>query len=270
MKNQHFIQSLRDLVRKCQDHTNCMASSWLPDKTLPRCCIHLNGGSVRLVETGRATERYLALSHRWMPDTELSRTTTENYDERIAGREAEDQFRNSVCDSPLMGRAWVFQEYYLSQRFVCISNIGMWFECRTVVPENDLGDVVLWRENRMPRRGDMAYGTKLFIERHDADTSNWTDLASRYSGLALTKPSDRIAALLASRQTMPTPNSAQPTCIHTCVESGCESCCQVSCGRNTCASSKVLDKGWRECLRSPGHLLWHRSAGTGRRAESSL
>ena len=102
-----------------------------------------------------------------------------------------------------MGRAWVFQEYYLSQRFVCISNIGMWFECRTVVPENDLGDVVLWRENRMPRRGDMAYGTKLFIERHDADTSNWTDLASRYSGLALTKPSDRIAALLASRQTMP-------------------------------------------------------------------
>jgi hypothetical protein len=83
----HAIQSL---LSECDKHDRCR-QTWegtelAPDVPLPTRCVEITDGKLYIRQTKGQRGRYIALSHRWHEGTtELSQTTTDNYQDRISG-----------------------------------------------------------------------------------------------------------------------------------------------------------------------------------------
>ncbi|KAK0639729.1 hypothetical protein B0T16DRAFT_338662 [Cercophora newfieldiana] len=120
------------------------------------------------------------------------------------------QYQEHVQKSELLTRGWVFQEWLLSQRIVYFTPSGMFMECKSQAPQNERGEgTELWKDEEPPPgptddpapppSQDQLYSQKMSFALNTTTASGisrlWYDIVETYSGLALTKPSDRVVAL---------------------------------------------------------------------------
>lgn len=99
------------------------------------------------------------------------------------------KYNRSVLHSELRTRGWVLQEWMLSNRMVCFTPYGLFFECQTNYPSNERGEVVgrQWTERLAARQAASALPPKI---------DSWYGIVELFSSLLLTKPEkDRIVAL---------------------------------------------------------------------------
>ncbi|XXG98940.1 hypothetical protein Hte_005273 [Hypoxylon texense] len=99
------------------------------------------------------------------------------------------KYNSSVPNSELRTRGWVLQEWILSNRIVCFTPYGMFFECQTEMPSNERGEVVgrQWTQRPMENRTISAL---------PPNSNYWYGIVQVNSSLSFTMPEkDRIVAL---------------------------------------------------------------------------
>jgi len=91
-RSDDHVKIIKAWLQSCQSHHTkcCQTISGLRSinagkAPLPTRCVEVRGGRYRLRETSSKVGSYIALSHRWTPDTELCCTTTENIAVRRRG-----------------------------------------------------------------------------------------------------------------------------------------------------------------------------------------
>ena len=94
-------------------------------------------------------------------------------------------------DSPLAKRAWVLQERMLSGRTLYFGTSRMYLECHTNVSFEDCHYPIVWEEKGV----DMVIKHKVDDLHGETDRFKyWYALVSTYSGLDITKRTDRLPA----------------------------------------------------------------------------
>ncbi|KAI1776484.1 heterokaryon incompatibility protein-domain-containing protein [Hypoxylon cercidicola] len=302
VRSNDYAAIISEWLRQCESHPACnqtLSGRHSIDARLtplPTRCVEVLGDEFKLKETGSEMGSYIALSHRWTPETDLISTTTNNialrlqetgnkWPEQVSatfrdtvmlarqlgvhyvwidslciiqkGDDGDDwkkeaiqmanyyqralltvfatsgsreyglfppkaslpprlgrlpyrncdgihegffyaysynlnvheKYNSSVANSELRTRGWVLQEWILSNRLVCFTPYGMFFECQTRAPSNERGEVVgrQWTERPVKNK---------FVSAIPPDSNFWYGIVEFYSSLLLTKPEkDRIVAL---------------------------------------------------------------------------
>lgn len=107
-------------------------------------------------------------------------------------------FRNHFLESPLLQRAWVTQEHYLSQRFLHFGAQQVFWECReTIATEMYKNGVPLdiACDGIITKTDDMKWEDMSDEDRCDKVYTVWCDLVHNYSGYGLTVETDKLIAI---------------------------------------------------------------------------
>ncbi|KAI0518302.1 heterokaryon incompatibility protein-domain-containing protein [Xylaria bambusicola] len=126
-----------------------------------------------------------------------------------------NDYINTVGNSELTRRGWVYQERILSRRLLAFSATGMFLQCQTGVPQSVVGDRVQYDladeeevdddddENKHRYFQERVRRERFFNEMMlgnfttpSSTVSRWEEIVQRYSGLELTRiDEDRLIAL---------------------------------------------------------------------------
>ena len=108
-----------------------------------------------------------------------------------------NNYRDTVFNSELLTRAWVFQEWVLSRRILCATPFGPIMQCRSCdISDDILNDIDFRRELRNAPPELMLKRSISFNKSSILDVWRlWYDLVSVYSGTTPTKTKDRLVAI---------------------------------------------------------------------------
>ncbi|KAK4191098.1 hypothetical protein QBC35DRAFT_460506 [Podospora australis] len=113
-------------------------------------------------------------------------------------------YKESITDSELLTRGWVFQEWMLSRRIICYTSRGIYYLCSNRPPRTQLGEPVLTGDTTIHVPGDRLAVKYSVIDLHRPEKSkrplrdvyaSWERVVESYSRLKLTKLEDRLIAL---------------------------------------------------------------------------
>ncbi|KAK4207947.1 heterokaryon incompatibility protein-domain-containing protein, partial [Rhypophila decipiens] len=112
----------------------------------------------------------------------------------------DETFRQQVCNTEMMTRGWIFQEWILSRRIACFTPSGLFLQCQEKGPRNHLEEYVHnWSEGFVFAHFAVRYlimtanitkGTYAQLHR------SWEGMVETYSALSLTNvEKDRLVAM---------------------------------------------------------------------------
>ncbi|KAJ3522876.1 hypothetical protein NM208_g12679 [Fusarium decemcellulare] len=109
-----------------------------------------------------------------------------------------DRFEDDIVSCPLRSRAWVFQEWYLSNRSLILARGQLWWHCRERIASESF-PVPFGRKGNQDIRRDwhnQARGTKLQdpVARQGINWHSWRLHLENYAQTRLTRESDRLIA----------------------------------------------------------------------------
>ncbi|KAF8860218.1 HET-domain-containing protein [Acephala macrosclerotiorum] len=108
-------------------------------------------------------------------------------------------FRNHfLLDSPLLQRAWVTQEHYLSARFIHFGAQQVFWECREIIASEMYKNGVpsdIASDGIVAKRDDMEWEDMSANDRREKVYTVWCDLVHNYSGYGLTVETDKLIAI---------------------------------------------------------------------------
>ena len=111
------------------------------------------------------------------------------------------KWASHINNSQLLTRGWIFQEWLLSRRIICLTPSGVYVQCQCrdqTTAQNHYSEDVGWFPPRPECRGFLSIKASLrlnFDNIHDVYCS-WEAVVEHYSSLSLSEPEkDRIAAL---------------------------------------------------------------------------
>jgi hypothetical protein len=104
-------------------------------------------------------------------------------------------FEQSVAESELLTRGWVFQEWTLSPRLLTSTDAGIMMVCRGGLPQSLAGAHALSLSNS--KQGfALKTSLNLSMESHQLLFKSWRMIVEKFSGLSLTSPDlDRLVSL---------------------------------------------------------------------------
>jgi hypothetical protein len=104
-------------------------------------------------------------------------------------------FEQSVAESELLTRGWVFQEWILSPRLLTTTDAGIMLVCRSGLPQNLTGAHALSVSNS--KQGfALKTSLNLSMASHQLLFKSWRMVVEKFSGLSLTSPDlDRLVSL---------------------------------------------------------------------------
>jgi hypothetical protein len=112
---------------------------------------------------------------------------------------ARSEYRESILNSDLLSRGWVFQEWMLSRRIIHYTSDQLWFECQSDIPSNGNNDRAHVLNdstgNIYSHSKDLASLKNAFATGALATIVLWCRLIETYSGLALSCSTDRLVAI---------------------------------------------------------------------------
>jgi len=104
-----------------------------------------------------------------------------------------DEYMGQQSTFPLSGRAWAFQERFLSPRVLHYTPLELFFECiQEARCECNLFRYDMWKQKTGKPRSYPNSSEKMSSEEH---CEMWRGIAAQYSGLQLTHPSDKLVAI---------------------------------------------------------------------------
>ena len=113
------------------------------------------------------------------------------------------KWASHINDSQLLTRGWIFQEWLLSRRIVCLTPSGVYVQCHCrsggqTAGQNQYNEEFGWFPPRPDCRGFLSIKASLRLSFHSLPDvySGWETVIEHYSSLTLTVPEkDRIRAV---------------------------------------------------------------------------
>ena len=111
------------------------------------------------------------------------------------------KWASDIGNSQLLARGWIFQEWLLSRRIVCLTPSGVYMQCQCrdqAAAQNQYGEDVGWFPALPVCRGFLSIkaSLRLCFDGVSDIYSSWESVVENYSGLTLSETEkDRISAL---------------------------------------------------------------------------